>query len=373
LVINNLETYIEKVMLLNPENTKEPIEIVDSLIATVDLPFELRKKIIIHQDCVFHTFEGINISFWNTLIQTNKIQPTWQNIFQYFNFTESKGNEFLDTYLNIEKNADTLELEMFALEGDKDEILKFKQYLYDNIAIHDVSYIKLHRGINTRWNNFPKDISSEKKLLLASNNFVVLSKESIERPDISWRIASALIQSNYGLFVRDVESYKDHMSFELALELYQSDLPENFKIQLSRIVNDTILAYDNEIADIAAPFFIKLGLNVIEQDVAATLIYFVKNVELGIKLFKAYLDKFGLDESLEIFTQKIEEWDEKSVIDMIKLLPSPLCDISVYGKNPTIPFSERNLKFVSALEENKVISSKAVSKDKIRIHTKRKP
>ncbi|GLR71021.1 hypothetical protein [Agaribacter marinus] len=190
-----------------------------------------------------------------------------------------------------------------------------------------------------------------------------------------------MIESNHHLFKKNILDYQGTIYSGIAFKLLKSNLSDDFKIQLCRIIDDNTVANES-FCELSAPYFLKLGFSSIERDVAETLIHFLLNEELSLKLFGKYYAQYSFDHSLNLLTQKLkvlkdeprqekQTWNEKIVMQALQLFPPPISTISEYGKKPLIPFTEKNRLLLNILKERMMISSYKQEVDSLRVFTKK--
>jgi hypothetical protein len=380
-VCDNEAEYIEQVMFRNPLNILESERTVKFLVASNNLSTKQLEKVISQQEFIFSSLAEIPESLWIQTLKANKLVPTWEAILKCFK-SEIVVNEDIDCYLDSDTVSSKVTATKYNLEKTDSSEIEFRRYILINSTINDQSYIQLNKSIGTIWKNFPSSVSDAKKLLLVENNLIALNKESYQVAESTRNLHVALISSNYAHFMKNILDYQGTISLDVALKLFELDLPNEFKTQLCKIIDDNTLSMSSSLCGLAAPYFLKLGLSNTDKNVAETLIHFLPNEGLGLNLFGDYYDQYGADQSLHLLTQKLsiledepqdEEriWKEKTVMEALKIFQVPISTISKYGKKPLLPFTEQNQALLSVLKENKIISSFKPEANSLRVFTKK--
>lgn len=106
---DNIEEYVKNVLLQLPNNISETEENVIDLLNNENLTDELKKEIIKKQTIVIEDlFEIDSILIQKNLFQHNKIYPSWENIMFYYDNTDSKFDDTLIGFMNVESNYSSL-------------------------------------------------------------------------------------------------------------------------------------------------------------------------------------------------------------------------------------------------------------------------
>lgn len=88
-ITENLETYIDNVFLVLPENSHESGDAIFELITSDELDDDRKEKIITKEEHVFDSFDDISESLWLHLLTEEKINISWMNILNYQELEES--------------------------------------------------------------------------------------------------------------------------------------------------------------------------------------------------------------------------------------------------------------------------------------------
>lgn len=365
----NEDIYIEEVMLKNPLNVSEPADVVLSLICNKNILAKSVKKVITQQNHIFPSVEAVEEQFWAHLLETNKVLSSWKLIYLCFH-SQLTNNEAIESYLNRDSNREQLLEQDYVLEYSEQNVLALERFIFKNSNFSDSCYIQLNIAIKSKWKDFPAEISTGKKILLARNGLIALNDESFKLTENDLTLRIELIKSNHQQFIENIDQYAETMSAELVLSLYKSELKDDFKTQLSKIVNSDFLFESEELCDLSAQYFLKFGLNTISKQVAETLVYCLRNEETSLEFFEIFHAKYDIEESLSLIIKKVEHWEESTTMKALQLLPIPYSLISEYGKRPSLPSIEQNISLAEALKNSGMISSYKSSNERLRIHTK---
>jgi hypothetical protein len=103
-VASDINTYVEQLLLLNPDNTKESEQTMILMLNNEHLKDENKISLIEKQECRVSEIEEVPEVFHKDLLRQNKALPTWHNVEAYFKHTNAI-DETLSAYLSIKENA----------------------------------------------------------------------------------------------------------------------------------------------------------------------------------------------------------------------------------------------------------------------------
>ncbi|WP_031480710.1 YobI family P-loop NTPase [Maridesulfovibrio frigidus] len=229
---NNLAEYINKVFLTLPENIKESGDVINKLLTSEKLNMEQKEKVIEKQDYIFESFEGVPSELWNTLLEKDKITPSWKDLIDYLSSEEYEESlltsVFKSTYNCKKLGADEDHLD----ELRTDEGWNLFKVILNNDEIADTNYCALVKASPITLKAYPDSISNEKCLCLARTDIIILSPESFQaaKDRKSIDLVVALIQYNIAFYIENTSDYP--IKGDVKERLLQSDIDESAKISI---------------------------------------------------------------------------------------------------------------------------------------------
>jgi len=369
-VNDNLEEYLEKVMLCNEQNREEPDWVVSTIIQNQSLSPDLKRKVISHQNYIFRSLDNVREELWQHLLQENKVAPTWGTIFKCY-ISQQVDNGLVVAFINKDKASQALRNDEFRVEESDEQISNFKRFIYNLDEVPDNIYERLNLGLNTTWRGFPS-VSNSKKLLLVVRGLLSFNQEVYEQTEDNPELRVALIKQHYSKFQKEIEIYAGSIQHDVALELFQDqELPEAFKIELSGMLNVETLGTSAELSNLVSPYYLKVDDSRLSMEVIQRLMVLVKDQDVGIGLFKKFLENWAEDEAKELLIRVVKRWSKKTVMEAIELFPSAINTLGNYGKQPSIPNTEVNNRLVEALQEADCVGKVKIQGSEIRVYTKR--
>jgi len=373
---DNIEAYVEHVMLLNDSNRYDSKDSVLEIISNRNISDMLALEVIRHQNCLFDSIEEIKEFLWETALSEGKVNPSWVDCYKSY-ISEKVNNDILISYMSNDWVVSRLQEIKFDIkssdEDEKEKILDFKQFLMMQDDLDNETYLKLNMGLNVVWSTFVPDLSTDKKLLLASNNLVEFNEGSYEKTNYNLDLRVAFITHNSDRFEENINDYIDTIDSILALELMKSnDLIESFKLSVLRVLNVEIISSSKALVDLILPLYVKLRREDMNGEIMAYLISSSSNFILAFDLYKIYFDLNEEADSIALLSNVVKKWKEKQVMSALELFSSPIGLIANYGKRPSIPFSDINNRLVVALDEAKYVGKVDIKPTGIRVNTKKK-
>lgn len=373
---DNIETYVEHVMLLNDSNRYDSKESVLEIISNKKLSDTLAMEVIKHQNCSFDNIEEISEVFWETALSEEKVNPSWGDCYKSY-ISEKVNNDILISYMSKDWVVSRLQEIKFNIkssdEDEKDKVTDFKRFLMKRDSLNNEVYFKLNKSLNVTWANFNSDLSLDKHLLLASGKLVDFNKSSYEKTGYDLNLRTEFIRQYSGQFEKNINDYIDTIDSTLALELMKSnDLIESFKLNVLRVLNIEIISSSKALVDLVLPLYVKLKREDMKGEIMAYLISSSSNFILAFDLYKTYFDLNEEADSIALLSNVVKKWKEKQVMSALELFSSPISLIANYGKRPSIPFSDINNRLVVALDEAKYVGKVDIKPTGIRVNTKKK-
>ncbi len=357
---DEINTYVENVLLKIDTNTKESEEVIIELLENDKLDKKLKIKLIEKEENKISDIESINSSLWEELLKNNKLVANWDNAFKCYN-DKNTSNDLLLQYLNIEENAKEITKVKCGDEYSKANEF-FTQSLLKLIiktnTFNIISYEYLIK--NTGWCYTDIDISTldvEKISLLIKYNRFTFEKESFDLlKEYTDELHIALIEKNKTKLLDEFEKFGfDTNDLVKILEIDKSVLSDKTKEDLiEKIDYDLIL--DKTIA--------KLIYQYVDKSIIKSINYTKKMLET--------LE--SLESKINLIIEQNSEFNDEEFIEILELLPDEYSKIkNLDGKQTVVEDNYYNKKLIKILKDREFITSATDdkrNKNKIRLYIK---
>lgn len=325
-----------------------------------DINNEIKKEIIKNIIGKLKDIRDINTEYYEEFIKNNKIEPTWENYYYFYN---EQDNQITDELLhNIELNIEQLikpkDNSITMTEEEKKNIRYFREKLGKNNEID----INVYEKIITTCYLFVKSIEENeiedkrlnilvknRKIFFDNNNLQVLYNQVPEAIDI-------YINNNIEKFISEIENYtiNDNMIYDIV----KSPIIK-FR-EKSKIINSIDISYINEES-------MEYIINNYSQNKISKI-----NEKLKEKMFESTLN---ISYKLTLLEKELDRDNPIDLIDnYLKLLPIPYKYISDYENYPkafSISKTKNNEQIVEKLENKGFNFTKTVNKNRITIYNKK--
>lgn len=360
-ISDEINTYVENVLLKIDTNTKESEKVIIELLENDKLDKKLKIKLIEKEENKISDIKSIDSSLWEELINNNKLIANWDNIFKYYN-DKNTNNDLLQEYLNIEENAK--EISKVKCNGKYKESHDYfdGQLLRDIIKNNKMninSYEIYIENIGFWYKDLDISGLDEKKVaLLVKHNIFQFEKESFDllKGYAKQLLHIALIEKNNTKLLEEFEKFEfDEDDIIKILEIDKSILSDKIKKDLIE----------------------KIDYDLILNKTIAKLIYkYVdKSIIKSINYTKRMLQTLEtLESKINLIVEQNSEFNDKEFIEILELLPDKYSKIKNQdGKQTVIENNYYNKKLIEILKDRELITSAPVDKkekNKIRLYIK---
>ncbi|MFA6088189.1 hypothetical protein [Mucilaginibacter sp.] len=357
-ILEDLNTYVETIILSNINNTQEDESAVIELLNfdVNKLSINNKTKLIEHQLVKISKVESIvQKDLWSTLFDNKKLEINWQNTLDYFEYVDKLDSHLFD-YLSYPEVYNNLRKINFNTtnKGDK---LNFKfslETLLKNEFSNDV-YDALIQSNPYHYNGKldVTDLSDDKveklikkKLTLNIEQFELIKEKfpKLVGQYIGCNIASYLNNKNlYALVDTDyVDLFKSSISNANKINLL-GDLTED------KIERNTLLA--------------SYAGSVISSDPD----YVITNSLLSIIITKSIFKS----DSIVLFEKYLPQIDLSLTDKLLESLDEPYKRLSQRGKQVKLPLNNFNITIIEKLQMKGYLKSFAFEKNWIRVYNKK--
>jgi hypothetical protein len=342
----NINTYVERILLEIKDNTSEDIESYILLLNNSDLELELKEKLIQKTGTVINDINTVNgIEESHLLFKNSKVAPTWENIQCVFSKDNDNLTESTILFLNNEDNATELSKRSMPTDTNKDGI-----EIYDklcNAIIHgkyikDNSYELLLCSIPWCYATFDyKLISKERMKVLIEKNIVNTVIEGY----------NFLLQNFKGLNVQLIE--KDPDKFIEHLDQIELDLPDmELLLRSSKISKEIKFKFINSVEETVIGNSDNNARFVLDNILLDPNKYSVSD---SLKYNLIVMKELSKTERIKLFIQIQDLLDNEKTETFLISLGNPYEEIPNHKKTPLINRDELNENLMDILKQKGII------------------
>ncbi|MGY4535713.1 hypothetical protein ACVW0P_000107 [Mucilaginibacter sp. UYNi724] len=358
-VIEDLNTYVETIILSDVNNTQEDESAVIELLNfnVNNLSIENKTSLIKHQLVSISTIQSIDQKdLWPILFDNKKIKITWLNILNYFEYVDKVDSHLFDylshpeVYNNLRgikfdtvKKGDKLNLK-FSLET----LLKneFSTDVYDAIIESNPYHYTGKLDVSNLSDDKVEELIKKNKITLNTEQFELI-KETFPKlvgQYITHNIASYL--KNKNLYVLADADY---------IDLFKSSISNDNKINLLGDLTEDKFEGNILLASYAG--------SVISSDPN----YIITNPLLSIIISKSIFKS----DSIVLFEKYLSQINLSLADELLGYLDEPYKRLSQRGKQVKLPLSNFNITIVKKLQMKGYLKSFAFEKNGIRVYNKK--
>jgi hypothetical protein len=370
----NLSTYAENVLLVNSNNTEESEEALLLLLNDNNMSDELKISLINQFNTIIISLLSVNKVLWNTLLSEFKMKTSWNNIIQYFIYSNNKIDELLAEFITDSPSLELLTEDKFQVAcGDELGKSFFVNLVYCN-QIPEEIFERLIKSIP--WQFSLEDINSstisERRMtLLLSNESVCYSIQNYCDVRENHKSLLPLIWKNSGdQFFNDYLLNKT-LSPDKAiggLIMDEEDIALFLSTELVSLENKTHL-----ISSWEESFICK------DDSLADSLYRLIldnpnADLTLQIKLLRSLLQhRRSDDHKVVLLNSQLANLTEQDTLNCLDDIGNPYDRIGLPWRRVHLENNEANRKLVNTLEEklSDYISSINIDGDIISINSKR--
>lgn len=358
----NINTYVEKILIGIADNTKENIDSYTLLLNNSDLKLELKKKLIQKNEIIINDISTITgIEEAHSLFHYSKVKPTWDNIQAMFANDSDLLSTSVITFLNQDNNAIALSKSRMTTTINEDGVQAYSKLckaLIHEKSINDVSYKLLLQSIPWRYNNFdPSSITTERMKVLIESNKVQKVVAGYDFLRLNYKdLNIQLIENAPDKFIEQVDQIVIDTS-DMELLLSSSKISKEMKFRFINSVDESIIV--NSI-DNAKFVLDNVLLDSNQYSVSDSLkVQLIKKKELS------KIDR------IKLFLRIHNYLDNDEIILLLVSLGSPYDEIANSKKSPKIQRNKLNEDFMKILIQKDIIISYSNKNDQIYHSTKK--
>jgi len=349
-----LSYYVEEVLLVLPENTKESEDTVIALLKNPNLGDEQKVRVIRKQECRVTDIKSTDKGFWDTLLLENKLESTWANLNIYFNhFPEI--SEPLIVFLNNPEHYHALSRQQIGpVLGVSEEIVKsFALELIKNEGISSESFEALLDTIPYQYDgeNIYASISIERVNLMIDKGNIPLSVFNLDELKKHYDGANIrLIEKYITLYLKNHDDYSLDVSDQKTI-MMSSKITERNKLKIAELIKSEQLGESKALAREVVPRLVKNG-----------------HLQRPFSKLKTILSHGQLNGSLALLAMHIPDFTEEEGRTLLESLSGKFKEINNRRKNPTFSTIPLNESVLDALKTKGIIVDYRPYKGQLKVY-----
>lgn len=331
----NINEYVSNILLKENIMINDNEEDIIKLFNTKGLEASIKEELIKKMNLTIKDIEKVEKEMWKTLLENNKVYPSWNNVIEYYYENEELSEELIDYInLNSKKLAKTKIEEADSFAED------VQQEFCDDILEEE----RISEEIIQSLTSFTVD----EEILEAS-----LSKARVEQ-----MIEGEMLPMNVNAYKLVRENYKEllpkYVAANPAFFVQEKENIEYDKNDIKGILSNKKISKE-ERQNVIIQFNDKLSCNSEEDakiyyDLAGTS---NKKDLISTKLLKKMVKYLDEERALKLIMIKADELDEKNTTECLKLLGEPYNGIPTKAI-PKIKKSKTTQEFMKMLKEKKL-------------------
>jgi hypothetical protein len=352
----NLETYLYTTYLELENNTEEVEVDLISLLNEPSIAESYLVELLEMTSTKITDLKSIRTPETKLLVvNSNKMLPTWANVFDYYQADGSTSVEPLVEYISIDENAEALS--KTRIPQDSGEERTYRDFIVKLLLcdeIDDNAYDKILASVPYSFSSLTIDNLSNEKV-----------KSLVEHRKLSFNQATFHALKNYGSYhIRFIELYK--AKFLLDISAISIDAGDLILLIKSAALSD---AEKNLITEKCDEALLKQNGSTLEE--LGKMILRNSTYRVSDSLLESILLnlRLSVEQRIRIFKWKQSQVPENKIDQFLSALDEPYSDITVKGKRPLLPPTEYNAELAATLKSRNYISSFDIKDAGVRINT----
>lgn len=305
---DNIEDYIEQVMLLAEDNTEEDEKTIVDILNREDVGVDLKNQLVRSQKTKITSLESINdINSKQIVLENNKIIITWHNVFDYYDATkEAEFDNILISFLNEEENYNVLSKKKIS-NDDKDEgyIESVSGTLIQSEALKIGSYSALLLSLPYRYKKVNFEMLSLEKIdALLSKKILNLTTDNFDGLKSKGNnLHIKLIEIHQTTFIEKME--KLSLDSDDWLLVFKSDVISiTNKRSIIKDIDESIIISNNDIADTVCSILPSDQYVALSYEVLSAMFDVHESLSKKVALLNLNFDTLS-DNQIQVLTEKL--------------------------------------------------------------------
>lgn len=360
-VEEEINTYVEKILLELKDNTKEELKEYIILLNNPKLDIKLKERLILQIDTIVNDISTITgLDEAHLLFQYSKVTPIWENIQAMFEKDNNLLSTSVITFLNEDKNAIELSNKNMSTVTNEDGVKVYSKLcraLIHEREINDEAYKLFTKSIPWHYSSFePGLISSERMKVLIECNMVASSVATYDFLRLNYKGLNVyLIEKTPEKFIKELEQINvDALDMEKIIQ--SSKLNTEMKFDFINTVDEEVITgntYNSKF--------------VLEKALKSSNTYHICE-SLQIKLINKV--ELPVYDRISIFLQIHDSLDNDTTKTFLISLGRPYAEIANPNKSPKIERNALNNAFMNILIQKGIIVKYSEKNDQV-YHSKK--
>ncbi|NCO01381.1 MAG: hypothetical protein GW906_06100 [Epsilonproteobacteria bacterium] len=353
---NDINMYVENVLLKIPENTQESETMIVELLNNEDLDLKNKKAIIKKEETKISDISTIPNELWIDLLQKNKLSANWNNLLHYYQ-ENNELDQYLLAFLNINENYQELaKYKMNNKEVFGDELLQsISREILKSNQLSDEAYSYLIKSIIWKFLDLNMDLLSSIKVdeILAN-----------QKTTLNQTIINSLKKNFPEKQIKLIESFRDEF-----LEKYEElTLDED---NYTQILESNKFSKGEKVSIIETIDLTLLESEELVHKIIALYIDIEDNISKD--LFDKLFEISDRENALKLLTKQIPKLSNDEISTYLNRFQGQYPKLTEISARPLkMPNNVINQNLVIALELKQYISSKHILDKEIKVNRKRK-
>lgn len=351
-VDDDIETYVDKVLLAINENTQESLETIIELLNHSNINDDLKERMIAKQAFKLETVDEVDYKWVKRCFEFYKVVPQWPLLFAFYKNKPEKEESnlsILADYLNQEENYLALSKESMVINETFDK--KFvRDFIIDlmNANLEKDSFEQLVQAIPIEINDLSK-IPVERLQQLIKYKKTPLSPAVVKQLREDEDNLLLLLECNESAFIETMNQYKSYINSSLMARILNAGFSSSNQLKVYQQFSKNILSGppDDTIAKALKDLFVK------EQfaDFPPEAFFYIVNTSIP------------LSNKIELLLLKIEDGKDAEVHKMLEFMKEPYADLSTQNK-VELDDNESNRQLLLALKKIEAYQTLTYKTDK---------
>ncbi|PJJ68149.1 YobI family P-loop NTPase [Chryseobacterium geocarposphaerae] len=261
-VSDNINYYVENVLLKLDNNNEEEIEVVETLLNNDEITISNRTALIRKIDFTVQKITNIDTELWVPLFINNRILPHWINILSYYNYNNKEIDFVIEEFLNKEENYNRLKLICINDSIDEnenhltDELITNFNISLINSEISNDAFDELIDSLTVNFDETSVIEKTERIPKLISNGNIILNSENLS--SLSEIEIIAICEK------KEVELNETYSNLELPIDSWKAIFMANINPELKLLIFDFLT--DNEMYNSEDTSFLEVLINIFKEN-----------------------------------------------------------------------------------------------------------
>ena len=336
-VESDFEHYLSNVLLQLENNSEEDVSTILKVINHEEIDLEKLKEFLDKQSARLPLLNEAPSRLYTTLLQSNKIKPTWENCLTFIN-DENFDQKILTIYLQEATTIDSLRNVTISKNDDERSLQNF--VLNNNDFSEDI-YRTYVQCIPEPFEVFPEELTEEKLKILIEEQKIEFSGHNFSFLASSQPLQVQFVALNILAYFEIADEVT--LDDDFRHELLSTSISDEQKLKIIELMDLTILNSLPSRAALIGAILERTRVDIANIDATAAMPIIISSNPIETKI--------------SLFNKLQRILDNDQVREVILNLPNPFCQITRGWHKPRIEASEQNIELAKWLKERKFISS----------------